>query len=112
MRQMPEKSGTDAPLGAADAGAAATAASATAMHGICLSFIAAPYRVRIKSTLFSASFLCCFHDKVGQSIQAQTRYAVKPLEEADYDRRWRVLLKTRTQASQEFRLQIFSKRNS
>src|ERR1700704_106750 len=39
---MPERPGTDAPRGAAEGGAAATAASAAAMHGICLSFIAAP----------------------------------------------------------------------
>src|SRR5580765_6193031 len=43
---MPEKSGTEAPFEAANAGAAATAASAAAMHGICLSFIAAPHHVR------------------------------------------------------------------
>src|SRR5580692_4897427 len=63
---MPEKSGTDAPRRADDAGAAATAASAAAMHGICLSFIAAPHHVR-KTMLHRSgrAFTWCSTDKVG-----------------------------------------------
>src|SRR6266853_5447809 len=63
---MPEKSGTGAPRGAADAGAAATAASAAAMRGICLSFIAAPHHVR-KTMLHRSgrAFTWCSTDKVG-----------------------------------------------
>src|SRR3981081_2183669 len=63
---MPEKSGTDAPRGAADAGAAATAASAAAMHGIRLSFIAALHHVR-KTMLHRSgrAFTWCSTDKFG-----------------------------------------------
>src|SRR5882762_1851267 len=68
---MPEKSGTDAPRGAADAGAAATAVSAAAMRGICLSFIAAPHHVR-KTMLHRSgrAFTWCSTDKVGSPKRA------------------------------------------
>src|SRR6476620_1960402 len=80
---MPEKSGTDAPRGAADAGAAATAASAAAMHGICLSFIAAPIMCAKQCyTVLGELSHGCSTDKVGSPPKSKRGTRLAPVRES------------------------------